>query len=196
MKKLSLILLLTIISKTAFSENIKDSFYFGIDAGKNNEAIGKIDNSTANIAKEDSYYGYKFGKDGFFLAPEVSMEKSGSHLNKSGFGNHNQNSNQTNVNDSKSYNLKANIGYDFNKNLSGFLTYDVAKFSYNSNQGATGINVNSVLGNSAIGIGSQINFSNDFGVKILYSQQKFDSNNASSGQIRSDIIKVGTVYSF
>lgn len=191
MKKLSLVLFLIINLKSAFAGNLKDGFYVGIDAGKNNETIGKIDNSRPNVTKEDNYYGYKFGEGGFFVAPEVSLEKTGSHLNKE-----NQTSNNNNSISATNYNLKANIGYDFNKNFSGFLTYDVAKFSYNPNQGVAGINASNILGNSTIGIGSQINFSSDFGVKILYSQQKFDSNTASGGQVRSDIIKVGTVYSF
>ncbi|MBU6339375.1 MAG: hypothetical protein KGQ36_05355 [Rickettsiales bacterium] len=199
MKKFFLIfLIIIIVPKVVFAASVKDGFYVGVDASKNNETIGKLDNSKANVSEQDRYYGYKFSDGGFFVAPEVSSDKASyNSLNKSNVYNQSQASNKINApSAATNYNLKANVGYDFNKMFSGFLTYDVAKFSYNANQGTAGVNASSALGNSSIGIGSQINFSSDFGVKVQYTQQKFDGNTASGGQIRSDIIKVGTVYSF
>lgn len=183
----------------ALDSLLQDGFYVGIDAAKNNEKIGKIDKSVAQAkGEEDRYYGYKFRGSGFFVAPEISSEKNKSTLAHSFSGANQSNMlSQTNIPKANSnYDLKANIGYDFNKHFSGFVAYDVVKFSYNSNLGVSSFAADRVSGNNAIGIGSQINFSNSFGVKVLYSQQQFENNSASGGQIRSDIIKVGTVYSF
>lgn len=183
----------------ALDSLLQDGFYVGIDASKNDDKIGKIDKSVSQEkVEEDRYYGYKLQGSGFFVAPEVSADKNKSTSSRSFYGtNQGDTLNQTSLSKTNSnYNLKANIGYDFSKSFSGFLTYDIVKFSYNSNLGVSSLAVNRAAGNTAIGIGSQINFSNSFGVKVLYGQQQFENNTASGGQIRSDIIKVGTVYSF
>lgn len=197
---LIIFLIITFNSHNLFAlHDVKDGFYVGLDAAKNNEKIGKIDNSVAQKkVEEDRYYGYKFGGSSFFVAPEVFAEKNRSTVSHSFYGtDQSKILGQTSISKANSnYNLKANIGYDFNKHLSGFITYDIAKFSYNSNLGISSLAANRAYNSGVIGIGSQINFSNSFGVKVLYSQQQFEDNSASGGQIRSDIIKFGTVYSF
>lgn len=174
----------------------KENFYIGVDATKNDKTIGKIDNSVAvDKVEEDRYYGYKVGNNGFFVAPEVSISKSNSQTTQNS-----TNTSQTKLSDPLvNYNLRANIGYDFNKYFSGFVTYDVAKFSLSSDQRNFGINANSNINSGnvpIIGVGSQINFSNDFGVKFSYSQQQFQNTSNGSGRINADVIKIGTVYSF
>ncbi len=188
-----LLFILIIFSSDLFAKDSglisKENFYVGVDATKNDKTVGKIDNSVAaDKVEEDRYYGYKLGNKGFFVAPEVSVSKTSS-----------ANSAQKSSNISNpfvDYNLKANVGYDFSKHISGFVTYDVAKFSYNSSQG--GINAASSFNSTSpvVGVGSQINFSNDFGVKFSYSQQQFQNSSNGSGKINSDVINVGTVYSF
>ena len=197
---LIIFLIITFNSHNLFAlHDVKDGFYVGIDAAKNNEKIGKIDNSVAQKkVEEDRYYGYKFGGSGFFVAPEVFAEKNKSTASHSFYGtDQSKILGQASISKANSnYNLKANIGYDFSKHLSGFITYDIAKFSYNSNLGISSLAANRAYNSGVIGIGSQINFSNSFGVKVLYSQQQFENNSTTGGQIRSDIIKFGTVYSF
>lgn len=182
------------------SDDNHGGFYVGVDAAKNDNKIGKIDNSIAgNTVEEDRYYGYKFSGGGFFLSPEIFTEKplisTSSKNNKSSTNNKKTNP-TTNSAINANYGLKANIGYDFNNHFSGFLTYDVAKFSYNAGQGSVTTNQNDKLDNSTIGIGSQINLSDSFGVKILYKQQQVGSSSVAGGKITSDVIKFGTIYNF
>ncbi|MBM5782789.1 MAG: hypothetical protein FJ368_05145 [Pelagibacterales bacterium] len=174
----------------------KENFYIGVDATKNDKTIGKIDNSVAvDKVEEDRYYGYKLGNNGFFVAPEVSISKSPNQATQNS-----STTSQTRLSDPLvNYNLRANIGYDFNKYFSGFVTYDVAKFSLDSGQNSFGINANSNINSGnvpIIGVGSQINLSNDFGVKFSYSQQQFENSSNGNAKISSDVIKIGTVYSF
>jgi hypothetical protein len=205
MKK-SLIIFLTFLLSTsnlyAKYNGANGGFYSGVDAAKNNEKIGQIDNSVVAKTEDDHYYGYKFSGAGFFLSPEVFSEKANQTLttqSTSSTSNATSNSKKTTdttATTNTNYGLKANIGYDFNRHFSGFVTYDVAKFSYNAGQSAVVTGANSNLNNSTIGIGSQINFSDSFGVKILYNQQQFGSRSVSGGKVTSDVIKFGTVYSF
>lgn len=185
--------------KDIHKDGQKDGFYVGVDASRNDEKIGKIDNSVAgDEVDQDRYYGYKFSGGGFFVAPEVFLEKDDqiSSVNNSDNPNQVQPSDQADISKANAnYGLKANIGYNFNRYFSGFLTYDVAKFSYDSNQGLFSINASKATNNSSVGIGSQVNFSENFGLKILYSQKQFESDTVS-GQVKSDLIKIGTVYSF
>ena len=170
--------------KIVLAQEENDGFYVGVDPLRPNNKIGNIDNSVSLDSKvaEDRYYGYKFGSGGMFIAPEFSS---------------NQTILKTSVPNTAppvSYNVKANVGYDFNNNVSGFVTYDLGNFSYNSGQKVT-IGSNTAT-SSAVGVGSQINFSHDFGVKIIYTQQQFERSATSGGQVRSNVVKLGTVYNF
>lgn len=205
MKK-SLIIFLTFLLSTgnlyAKYNGANGGFYSGVDAAKNDEKIGQIDNSVVAKTEDDHYYGYKFSGAGFFLSPEVFSEKANQTLttqsttSSSNIASNSKKTTNTTAATNTNYGLKANIGYDFNRHFSGFVTYDVAKFSYNARQSAVTTGANSNLNNSTIGIGSQINFSDSFGVKILYNQQQFGSRSVSGGKVTSDVIKFGTVYSF
>ncbi len=177
-------------------------FYVGVDPTKMNHKIGNINNSISEETKvaEDRYYGYKFSEAGFFIAPEVAMRSKNSQISfDSSKLDNNYNSNNTTTNSAAanvSYNIRANIGYEFDKSFSGFLTYDVGSFSYvPAAQRPVAIGIGNAA-NSVVGIGSQINLSNSFGVKISYSQQQFENNSNGGGRIRSEVVKVGTVYSF
>lgn len=173
----------------------KDKFYIGVDATKNDKRIGKIDNSVAQESvEEDRYYGYKFGNRGFFVAPEVSMSKVNNQITQN-YSNQNQHNTRL-TNPMVNYNVRANVGYDFNKYFSGFITYDVARFSLDSTQRAINANLNNNGNLPIMGLGSQINISNDFGVKFFYMQQQFQGASNGNAQVNSQIIKVGTVYNF
>lgn len=160
---------------------IDDSFYIGIDPSKNDRTIGKIDNSQEKQDPKDKYYGYKISNGGFFISPEVFSKDN--KINAS-------------LLDSNSvdYNVKANVGYDFSRYFSAFLTYDLLNFSYNINQNSATIITNNNLA-SQLGLGSQFNISDDFGIKFSYSQ-KFEESITSNAQIKTEMLSVGTVYSF
>jgi hypothetical protein len=190
---------------TSATANFKngEGFYVGVDPSKTNDKIGKVDNSVSPDSKiaEDRYYGYKFSGGGLFVSPEIFMQSgqassytqtSSSNATTSGSV---AKPDQLNVVPNVGYNVKANVGYDFNRYVSGFVTYDLGTFSYNPGQKSVTVGANKAS-NSAVGIGSQINFSNDFGVKIIYSQQQFENSATGGGQVKSDVIKLGTVYSF
>ena len=185
-----IVLSITFIPVNLFaSESLKDGFYVGIDPAKNDESIGKLDNSIPeNDLNKDQYYGYKFSEGGFFLAPELFMEEGSHDIALEGFS-------KDGSDEKVNYDLKANIGYDFNKYFSGFISYDLAKFSYDSSQGVRGANIDQSAIGSTIGIGSQVNFSDSFGIKVLYSQQE-SIDSASGNEFEIDSIEFGTVYSF
>lgn len=179
----------------------KDGFYVGVDPEKTNNKIGNINNAVSLDSKvaEDRYYGYKFREEGFFVAPELFMQ-NGNNLSQV------QNSSTTNSTSQKSsdqlsatsgvtYNVKANLGYEFNPYVSGFVTYDLGSFAYTPGQRNFGVGYG-LSNNSTIGVGSQVNLSNSFGVKFSYSQQQFENSAVAGGRIKSDVIKVGTVFSF
>lgn len=192
-KFLSFLLVTFFFTHNLYAEDFKlDGLYIGVDATKNNEKIGNIDKSITlkNKTDKDRYYGYKISGNGFFVSPEIFVDDNPSALSGSEILN-NTDISQERLN----YGLKANIGYDFNRYFSGFLTYDVAKFSFDATQGVSGVGVTDFLNGNTVGVGSQVNISDSFGVKFLYSQQRFEGN-GSEGQIQSDIIQVGTVYSF
>lgn len=177
-----------------FFSGQKSGFYSGTDFTKINPQSRSIDNSLSPSSRtvDNSYYGYKFSDSGFFVAPELWSNSSNQSLNAKLGGTTATKSKAPSP--SVNYNVNANVGYEFNKSLAGFVTYDVGNFSYNSNQKTL------VPGTSqnapTIGVGSQIKLSKDFGVKLSYSQQQFENSSTSQGQIKSDIIKFGTVYGF
>lgn len=188
-------------------------FYMGVNPEKTNSKIGNADNSVSLDSKvaEDRYYGYKFSSGGFFVAPEVFMQNGG-NLNTTQNAASNTStttSSTTTANSSAAksnqigsipgmtYSVKANVGYEFNHYVSGFVTYDLGSFAYSSNGRGQQVTIGSNRANSsAVGIGSQINLSNRFGVKIMYTQQQFENSSVVGGRIRSDVVKLGTVYSF
>jgi len=71
----------------------------------------------------------------------------------------------------------------------------LGSFAYNPRQKTVVVGSNRAT-NSAVGIGSQINISSSFGVKLMYSQQQFESSAVGGAQVRSEVVKLGTVYSF
>lgn len=168
-------------------------FYRGIDATKSDNRIGVIDKSISinNQIAEDKYYGYKLGYEGVYISPEVfarQIARQNIPQNQA------QNSASASQNQTVAYDLKANIGYDFNKKISGFFSYDVGRFSFDPNQKAVAIG--SQNSTNTIGVGSQINVSKRLGFKVIYSQQQFDNSQNNSGRVRSDIVRFGSVYSF
>jgi len=188
-----LIFFLILFSSTVFAAENKaiDGFYVGVDPTKTDNKIGNINKAVSVDSKvnEDRYYGYKFADAGFFISPEVFMQNG--NLNSTNSGG--QKSNQIGANSATNYNVKANVGYEFNNLVSGFVSYDLGSFSYNSGQKTIAVGASN---NRILGIGSQLNLSKSFGVKIIYSQQQFENSAVSGGRIKADVIKVGTVYSF
>ncbi|NBV06023.1 MAG: hypothetical protein EBS06_02155 [Proteobacteria bacterium] len=181
---------------TVFAEENKavEGFYVGVDPTKTDNKIGNINKAVSVDSKvaEDRYYGYKFSEAGFFISPEVFLQNG--NLNSTSTTNsNNQKSNQIGATPGTTYNVKANIGYEFNNLVSGFVTYDLGSFSYNSGQRSIAVGASN---STSIGVGSQLNLSRSVGVKVIYSQQQFENSAVSGGRIKSDLIKIGTVYNF
>lgn len=202
----ALLLIVCGFSFNAFANSEHNNgFYVGVDPSKTNNKIGSVDRTISKDSKvaEDRYYGYKFSASGFFVAPELFM-RNGTSLSttQSGVANNDNSStsnspNQIGTLPGVTYNVKANVGYEFNHYVSGFVSYDLGSFSYSSAAHTRQVSVGANrANNSAIGIGSQLNLSDSFGVKFMYTQQQFENSSVSGGRVRSDVIKVGTVYSF
>ena len=189
-------LLISFFSFDALTDSYKidNGFYVGFDPTQNNHNKANIDNSLAVDEKplEGRYYGYKLRESGFFVAPEAFQKKDPNALELK------NSSNAQNVpnaaNPSLNYDIKANIGYEFSNGVSGFFTYDVGSFSYSSMQRSVAIDPRRK--NAALGVGSQINFSNDFTVKFSYTQQQSETTAINGGQLKSDVIRFGTSYNF
>jgi hypothetical protein len=185
--KILLLLLFFITDVFAQKYEIDEGFYVGKDPVKFDDSKLDIDASVDVKAKpvDGKYYGYKFSGGGFFLAPEANRKLKDINLKSFNHG-------EGNAQDSIEYNVKAHVGYDFNSGVSGFVTYDIGDFSYNATQKAAALNKN----NSAIGFGSQLKLSNNFSLKVTYTQQQNYDNNIDGGKIKSDVIRFGSSYSF
>lgn len=197
---LTFFLIFISIAANAFSRvDDVDGFYVGVDPSKTNNKIGNANHAVSLDSKiaEDRYYGYKFSGNGFFLAPEVFMQ-NGNNVAPNQISSSSTNSsspNQVGGIPGVAYDVKANVGYEFNHYVSGFVSYDLGSFAYNPRQKTVVVGSNRAT-NSAVGIGSQINISSSFGVKLMYSQQQFESSAVGGAQVRSEVVKLGTVYSF
>jgi hypothetical protein len=172
---------------------MKDGFYKQVDPTKVDTKRGYIDRSVSLDSKvsRDRYYGYKLGDKGLFVAPELFVGKQ--DLKMSG-QNSTTSAGASGANSRIKYDLKANIGYEFMNDVSGFVVYDVGSVSYDKNQKAANFTKNAPR-NSAVGIGSQVEISDDFSVKLIYSQQ---TNNGlgASGPAKTENVKFGTSYAF
>lgn len=178
-----ILLILLILPTTLLADvTIDESFYTGVDPLRNDETIGRIDNSLEEEFAQDKYYGYKISSDGFFISPEVFVTEGSADARLKDV-------------ETLDYDVKANIGYDFNRHFSAFVTYDLLEFAYNPNQNSAQVEHNNEIG-SQIGFGSQFNVSHDFGIKFSYSQRFEESPTSSSAQIKTEMFSVGTVYSF
>lgn len=190
MMKLFFTILTLLFSSNAIAQTYKinDGFYTGLDPTKIDDRKANLDKSfnVKEKTPDGKYYGYKFSEGGFFLAPEA-IKKSATLQKNTVL----QDPNFLQKNDNLNYNVKANLGYDFNKSFSGFVTYDVGNFSYDATQRRTSF----VAGqNAEVGVGSQMKF-DDFSAKVTYSQQNGYSA-TNGGQIKSDIIRFGASYNF
>jgi len=170
-----------------------------IDSIKENKSQ-IIDRSIEKSEPSKFYYGYKLSASGFFLAPELIKQSSGTNLNVNSVNNQlNQMQSIDRIINFNSYNIKTNIGFDFNKYFSAFISYNLASVSLNNSR-----NINSQINTryfdyNNIAIGSQFNFSNSFGVKISCSNQQIIASqnlNNQSQQIGCNNLKIGTIYGF
>jgi hypothetical protein len=166
---------------------IDEGFYVGQDPVKFDDSKFDVDASVDVKSKpvDGKYYGYKFSGGGFFLAPEATRKLN--DINVKSFSDP-----EGQAKDNIDYNVKAHVGYDFDSGVSGFVTYDIGDFSYNAAQKAAALNKN----NTAIGVGSQFKLSDDFSLKVTYTQQQNYDTNVEGGKIKSDVIRFGTSYSF
>lgn len=112
-------------------------------------------------------YSYEINKGGIYFEPEaISQNQEITNNNLA------QNLEKE---QSLNYNLRSNIGYEFNKYFTGFVSYDLGNIGIDS----VNRNVNLGIDYSTIrinGVGSKINFSDDFGMKIIYREQDLVGN--------------------
>lgn len=194
MKLFLAISFLMLVSAPSFAAN-KGGFYSGVDLTKVSPKRVSIDNSISPTSKtaENKYYGYKICKSGFFLAPELLATSGSQTIVVKNLNMVTGTAKPISATPTLNYNVKANVGYEFNRRVTGFVTYDVGSLSYDPTQKAVG--ANSIIG-SAVGVGSQFNFSNDLGLKIICSQEQVQGGDASGSSVKSNSVKFGTVYKF
>lgn len=193
LSKILLVFFLWQFGAVAQNYRIEEGFYTGFDPTKIDENKFEIDASVDKKEKpvEGKYYGYKFTNGGFFVAPEATR-----NLN---LGNNLQNPTAPQINNSVlleqeiNYNIKANIGYEFSDQFKSFVIYDVGNFSVNSvNKSAKFQNQN-----TSLGLGSQIEISDDLIIKLTYSQQQInDATLNQQGRLKADVLRFGTSINF
>ncbi len=193
---LLLLLFVTCGANVFAAAKTNDGFYVGIDPAKTNDKIGNANNAISLDTKvdEDRYYGYKFSDQGFFVAPELFMQNGAKiSSNHSDSSSSSTSSNSSSTTPGVTYDVKANLGYEFNRQVSGFVSYDLGSVAYGSGQVAVGANY---LNSNVMGVGSQVNLSDDFGLKFSYSQRQSENSASGGTPVKSQAVKVGTVYSF
>lgn len=194
-KKLILIIFLTSYSPFSVLANFNQNYYAYKVVDTDFTAPDNRD--PLKVAKEKSkidnqfLYGYKLSTGNFFLAPEVGKQSLSSQNiqqniweEKGGF------------NPNLAFGIKTSLGYDFNNHFSAFIGYNLGSLAFDREQMAGRIKLNHLqLG--SITIGSQINITQNFGVKINCSQQNsiINSNNQQN-IIGCNNVRIGTVYGF
>lgn len=185
---------LFLVSTASFAAT-KSGFYSGVDLTKVSPKSVSIDNSISPASKksENKYYGYKICNNGFFLAPELLATSGSQTIAVKNLNPVTGMAKPISATPTVNYNVKANVGYEFNRRVTGFVTYDVGSVSYDPTQKAVG--ANNIFG-SAVGVGSQFNFSNDLGLKIICSQEQVQGGGDSGSSVKSNSVKFGTVFKF
>lgn len=137
-------------------------------------------------APKTKTYSYEINKGGIYFEPEaiakrqeITSNNLAQEIEKEQFLN---------------YNLRSNIGYEFSKYFTGFLSYDLGNIGIDSvNKNVNlGINYSTIRIN---GVGSKINFSDDFGMKIIYREQDLIGN-GNSNIDKSQEINLKTILNF
>lgn len=179
----------------ALAQNYKidEGFYVGFDPTKVDENKFEIDSSVDKKERpvEGKYYGYKFANGGFFIAPEAMRNLDAANsLQTPGIA---QNNSLALAAQDINYNVKANIGYEFSDQFKSFVIYDVGNFSVSSaNKSAKFQNQN-----TSLGLGSQIEISDGFVIKLTYTQQQLnDATLDQQGRLKADVLRFGTSINF
>ena len=194
MKLFLAISFLFLIPSLSFADSTS-GFYSGVDLTKVNPKSVSIDNSISPASKnaDNKYYGYKICNRGFFVAPELLAIGGGQSLAVKNLNTVTGTAKPVSATPTLNYNVKANVGYEFNHRVTGFVTYDVGSVSYDPTQKSVG--ASNAMG-SAVGVGSQFNFSNDLGLKIICSQEQVQGGDSSGSSVKSNSVKFGTMYKF
>jgi len=176
----------------AVAQNYKidEGFYVGFDPTKIDKNKFEIDSSIDKKEKpvEGKYYGYKFSNGGFFIAPEAMR-----NLNLENTSASSQNITTALVAQEINYNVKANIGYEFSNQFKSFVIYDVGNFSVNSANKSAKFQTQ----NTSLGLGSQIEISNGFVIKVTYTQQQLnDASLNQQNRLKADVLRFGTSINF
>jgi len=122
--------------------------------------------------------GYRKNFDRVFLAPEVFYDQFDS-------------SNSKTLQFNGRYGAKLNLGYDFDQNISGYLTYGLANLRYQLNSSTDTQNKFT----SIYGLGLLFKINRNWDAKAEYTQQRFDTP-YSLGTVKLNVLKVGVLYYF
>ena len=198
-KKLILIIFLTSYSLSSVLANFnQDSYAYKV---VDTDFTAPDNRDPLKVAKEKSkidnrfLYCYKLSTGKFFIAPEVGNQTLTSQDI--------QQNTQQNIQGEKgvfnpnfAFGVKTSLGYDFNSHFSAFIGYNLGGLAFDKEQMAGRVKLNHLqLG--SITIGSQINITQNFGVKINCSQQNSIINSNNQQNIMGcNNVRIGTVYGF
>ena len=194
-KKLILIIFLTSYSPFSVLANFnQDSYAYKVvdtdfTAPENRDPL-KVATEKSKIDNQ-FLYGYKLSTGKFFIAPEVGNQAlAPQNIQK------NIQEEKGVFNPNFAFGVKTSLGYDFNNHFLAFIGYNLGGLAFDKEKMAGKVKLNHLqLG--SISVGSQINITQNFGVKINCSQQNsiINSNNQQN-IIGCNNVKIGTVYGF
>ena len=194
-KKLILIILLALYSPFSVLANFnQDSYAYKV---VDTDFIAPDNRDPLKVAKEKSkidnqfLYGYKLSTGKFFIAPEVGNQNIAPQNIQQ-----NIRGEKGVFNPNFAFGVKTSLGYDFNNHFSAFIGYNLGGLAFDKEQMAGRVKLNHLqLG--SITIGSQINITQNFGVKINCSQQNSIINTNDQQNIMGcNNVRIGTVYGF
>jgi len=178
-----IIIVATFFIQTSFAGILEDKVE--IDNIKNLERIRAIE------ASKNKTYSFELNEGGVYIEPQIkAINGATNNLEQQNISNVNNQSQPLN------YQVKSNIGVDFNKYFTGFLAYDLGSVAINpaSKNVDFGINSSTIRVN---GVGSKINFSDDFNLKIMYFEQDRNIQNQNINRIdRNQEIHLKTTITF
>lgn len=205
MKKLLPIILAGIVLATQSQANAKDGAYVGADlilsnarykhsAVNNSNPQNRVDGNSVGGGLS---LGYKKSFDQVFAAPEIFYD----YLNSSTKDYYRATApyQQDRLELRSRYGAKLNLGYNFTKNFSSYLTYGLAAVDHVDNAPSLHSSQGKWKTAAIYGFGAVYNLNGNWAVKTEFNTQRFNVPYAydyNTSKVRLNVLKVGLAYNF
>lgn len=213
-KHLTILLSLLFITSEA---NARDGFYIGLDGllvhaqhkltGQSQDYTNTytVDSTLKKVGGDSVGFGlnagYKFGYEKFYIAPEAFFEQLNNKVNYDKLDGRPYIQDYIVLN--YRYGVKANLGYNINRDFAAFITYGAAMVDYDVRWAKGRIYPQKQYGDQAIsqtyGLGLLYNINDNWSTKLGYDRQTANVRYIYRGlnsRARIEIAKVGVIYNF